>query len=89
MFDGKDKEKDKFSRFNFDAFPFDLDFGNFVANASIFLGIYRSYGKDKEKNKFSSRYNFDAFPFDLDGILKFRCEAFEYFSRNLLLVRKR
>ena len=48
----KNKEKDKFSRFNFDAFPFDLDFGNFVANArlsSIFLGIYRSTEKIKKK----------------------------------------
>ena len=61
----KNKEKDKFSRFNFDAFPFDLDFGNFVANARL------------------------SSLFDLDGTFEISLRGFRFFSRNLLLVKKK
>ena len=86
----KNKEKDKFSRFNFDAFPFDLDFGNFVANArlsSIFLGIYRS--TEKIKKKINSPRDLISMLFDLDGTFEISLRGFRFFSRNLLLVKKK
>ena len=85
----KDKEKDKFySRFNFDAFPFDFDFGNFVARlSSIFLGIYRS--TEKIKKKINSPRDLISMLFDLDGTFEISLRGFRFFSRNLLLVKKK
>ena len=133
----KDKEKDKFySRFNFDAFPFDFDFGNFVARLSsiflgiyrstekikkkinsprnlismlflsisileislptrgfrffnFFLGIYRSYGFEKLKKKVNSPRDLISMLFDLDGTFEISLRGFRFFSRNLLLVKKK
>ena len=86
----KDKEKDKFSsRFNFDAFPFDLD-GTFEISLRSFRFFSRnlSFGLEKIKKKINSR-DLISMLFDLDGTFEISLRGFRFFSRNLLLVKKK